>query len=66
MESRVEKRYAAIYNEIKMLTENYVTELQNRSKALLARLDTIHNVKMSTLALQKREFSSTSSCLAQV
>ena len=66
METRVEKRYGVVYAEIKMLTDSYIAEIQKRGKALLSRLDTIHNVKMAALAQQKRELSSTTVCLAKV
>jgi hypothetical protein len=66
MESRVEKRHSAVYAEIKLLTESYIAEIQKRGKALLGRLDTIHNVKMAALAHQKRELMTTTACLAQV
>ena len=66
MESRVEKRYNSVYSDITAITENYLSEIQNRGQALLARLDSIHKVKMTTLAQQKRELASTTICLAQV
>ena len=66
MESRVEKRYNSVYSDITAITENYLSEIQNRGQTLLARLDSIHKVKMTTLAQQKRELASTTICLAQV
>ena len=66
MESRVEKRYNSVYAEITAITQNYLAEIQNRGQALLARLDNIHKVKMTTLAQQKRDLASTTICLAQV
>ena len=66
MEVRVEKRYASVYAEIKLLTQSYLSQIEERGKELLTRLDTIHKVKMTTLAHQKRELASTTVCLAQV
>jgi hypothetical protein len=66
MEVRVEKRYSAVYADIKLITESYLAQIQDRGKELLTRLDTVHKIKMTTLAHQKRELASTTVCLAQV
>lgn len=66
MEEKVEMRYAAVFAEVKSLIETCMTEVQDRGKILLSRLENIHKVKMTTLAQQKRELASTTVCLAQV
>ncbi len=66
MESRVDMRYKAIYADINSIIENYQAEIKNRGQVLLSRLDSIHQVKMASLAHQKQELSSTTICLAQV
>ena len=66
MEARVDMRYKSVYADINSIVENYLTEIKNRGQVLLSRLESIHQVKMASLAHQKRELSSTTICLAQV
>ena len=50
MEARVDMRYKSVYADINSIVENYLTEIKNRGQVLLSRLDSIHQVKMASLA----------------
>ena len=66
MKRSVNSRCNAVVQEIKAISQRYVTAIQEREKFLLKRLESIHEVKISTLERQSQRLSACSKQLHMV